>query len=159
MAVGWWQLVGDNWLVVIGGWQVVGGSWLVASGGDPRDVRAYIRPLGEHQALRLPCQVTAHTAAAKHRAPGRTRPRGRRAPSAAPAAQITHTQRPRSTNHTHAAPHGPPGRTSDPLESTQMMRLPRKSHPRSRGGDPRSTRAYIRPLGERQDNWLVTIGW
>ena len=33
MAVGWWQLVDDNWLVAIGWWQLVGGNCLVTVGG------------------------------------------------------------------------------------------------------------------------------
>ena len=145
VAIGWWQLVGDNWLVASCWWQLVGGKWR-----RPTDVRAYIRPL--ESTKRCACHANhTHTAAAKHRAPGRTS-RGRRAPSAAPAAQITHTQRPRSTNHTHAAPHDHQGvhptrwRAPNDAPATQITPAQQRR--------PRSTRAYIRPLENAK-----TIGW
>ena len=104
-------------------------------GGDPRDARAYIRPLG-----------SAHCATPATQK--RRRPKGRHCPT--PATQKR--RRPKRRQGVHPTPwqctlshachakeaetQGTPGRTSDPL-----------AVPRKRGGDPRDARAYIRPLG------------
>ena len=94
-------------------------------GGDPRDARAYIRPLG-----------SAHCATPATQK--RRRPKGRQGVHPTPwQCTLCHAC------HAKAAEtQGTPGRTSDPLAVHIVPRLPRKS-----GGDPRDARAYIRPLG------------
>ena len=94
-------------------------------GGDPRDARAYIRPLG-----------SAHCATPATQK--RRRPKGRQGVHPTPwQCTLCHAC------HAKAAEtQGTPGRTSDPLAVHIVPRLPRK-----RGGDPRDARAYIRPLG------------
>ena len=116
----------------------------------PRDARAYIRPLAEHQVPHLPRHPTAC-----------------RAPSAAPA-----TQKPRQSG----GDQGTPGRTSDRLQSTKCRTChairPLAEETKGRQGvhptacrapsaapatpsdrlqsRPRDARAYIRPLAEHQ---------
>ena len=111
------------------------------SSGDQGTARAYIGPLAEHQVLRLPRQ--SHRQSSVHRTPCR-------APSAAPV-----TQKPPAEDQ------GTPGRTSDTLQSTkccachatlaehQVLCLPRKNPPAEQRR-PRDARAYIRPLAEHQ---------
>ena len=95
------------------------------SGGDPRDARAYIRPLG--------CSHCATPAMQKRR-----RPKGRQGVHPTPwQCTLCH-----ACHAKEAETQGTPGRTSDPLAVHIVPRLPRKS-----GGDPRDARAYIRPLG------------
>ena len=94
-------------------------------GGDPRDARAYIRPLG-----------SAHCATPATQK--RRRPKGRQGVHPTPwQCRLCH-----ACHAKEAEPQGTPGRTSDPLAVHIVPRLPRK-----RGGDPRDARAYIRPLG------------
>ena len=94
-------------------------------GGDPRDARAYIRPLG--------CSHCATPATQKRR-----RPKGRQGVHPTPwQCTLCH-----ACHAKEAETQGTPGRTSDPLAVHIVPRLPRK-----RGGDPRDARAYIRPLG------------
>ena len=91
-------------------------------GGDPRDARAYIRPLGS----------------ATHPLAKRRRPKGRQGVHPTPwQCTLSH-----ACHAKEAKTQGTPGRTSDPLAMHIVPRLPRK-----RGGDPRDARAYIRPLG------------
>ena len=93
----------------------------------PRDARAYIRPLAEHQMLRLPRK--------KQR-----RPRDARA-----------YIRPLAEHQMLRLPRKKQRRPRDarayirPLAEHQMLRLPRKKQRR-----PRDARAYIRPLAEHQ---------
>ena len=95
------------------------------SGGDPRDARAYIRPLG-----------SAHCATPATQK--RRRPKGRQGIHPTPwQCTLCH-----ACHAKEAETQGTPGRTSDPLAVHIVPRLPRK-----RGGDPRDARAYIRPLG------------
>ena len=95
------------------------------SGGDPRDARAYIRPLG-----------SAHCATPATQK--RRRPKGRQGVHPTPwQCTLCH-----ACHAKEAETQGTPGRTSDPLAVHIVPRLPRK-----RGGDPRDARAYIRPLG------------
>ena len=119
-------------------------------GGDPRDARAYIRPLGS---AHCPTPATQK----------RRRPKGRQGVHPTPwQCTLCHAcherRRPKGRQGVHPTPwqctlchachakeaetQGTPGRTSDPLEVHIVPRLPRK-----RGGDPRDARAYIRPLG------------
>ena len=94
-------------------------------GGDPRDARAYIRPLG-----------SAHCATPATQK--RRRPKGRQGVHPTPwQCTLCH-----ACHAKEAETQGTPGRTSDPLAVHIVPRLPRK-----RGGDPRDARAYIRPLG------------
>ena len=94
-------------------------------GGDPRDARAYIRPLG-----------SAHCATPATQK--RRRPKGRQGVHPTPwQCTLCH-----ACHAKEAETQGTPGRTSDPLAVQIVPRLPRK-----RGGDPRDARAYIRPLG------------
>ena len=94
-------------------------------GGDPRDARAYIRPLG-----------SAHCATPATQK--RRRPKGRQGVHPTPwECTLCH-----ACHAKEAETQGTPGRTSDPLGVHIVPRLPRK-----RGGDPRDARAYIRPLG------------
>ena len=94
-------------------------------GGDPRDARAYIRPLG-----------SAHCATPATQK--RRRPKGRQGVHPTPwQCTLSH-----ACHAKEAETQGTPGRTSDPLAVQIVPRLPRK-----RGGDPRDARAYIRPLG------------
>ena len=94
-------------------------------GGDPRDARAYIRPLG-----------SAHCATPATQK--RRRPKGRQGIHPTPwQCTLSH-----ACHAKEAETQGTPGRTSDPLAVQIVPRLPRK-----RGGDPRDARAYIRPLG------------
>ena len=94
-------------------------------GGDPRDARAYIRPLG-----------SAHCATPATQK--RRRPKGRQGVHPTPwQCTLCH-----ACHANEAETQGTPGRTSDPLAVHIVPRLPRK-----RGGDPRDARAYIRPLG------------
>ena len=117
--------------------------------GNPRDARAYIRPLGSAH-----CATPAHAKEAETQGtPGRTSdplavhivPRKRAETQGTPG----RTSGPLGSAHcatpahaTEAETQGTPGRTSDPLAMHIVPRLPRK-----RGGDPRDARAYIRPLG------------
>ena len=95
------------------------------SGGDPRDARAYIRPLG---GAHCPTPATQK----------RRRPKGRQGVHPTPwRCTLSH-----ACHAKGAETQGTPGRTSDPLAVHIVPRLPRK-----RGGDPRDARAYIRPLG------------
>ena len=94
-------------------------------GGDPRDARAYIRPLGN---AHCPTPATQK----------RQRPKGRQGVHPTPwQCTLSH-----AWHAKEAETQGTPGRTSDPLARHIVPRLPRK-----RGGDPRDARAYIRPLG------------
>ena len=94
-------------------------------GGDPRDARAYIRPLGS---AHCPTPATQK----------RRRPKGRQGVHPTPwQCTLSH-----ACHAKEAETQGTPGRTSDPLAAHIVPRLPRKS-----GGDPRDARAYIRPLG------------
>ena len=94
-------------------------------GGDPRDARAYIRPLG-----------SAHCATPATQK--KRRPKGRQGVHPTPwQCALCH-----ACHAKEAETQGTPGRTSDPLAVHIVPRLPRK-----RGGDPRDARAYIRPLG------------
>ena len=94
-------------------------------GGDPRDARAYIRPLGSAD-----CATPATQK--------RRRPKGRQGVHPTPwQCTLSH-----ACHANEAETQGTPGRTSDPLAVQIVPRLPRK-----RGGDPRDARAYIRPLG------------
>ena len=94
-------------------------------GGDPRDARAYIRPLGSAH-----CPTPATQT--------RRRPKGRQGVHPTPwQCTLSH-----ACHAKEAETQGTPGRTSDPLAVQIVPRLPRK-----RGGDPRDARAYIRPLG------------
>ena len=94
-------------------------------GGDPRDARAYIRPLGS---AHCPTPATQK----------RRRPKGRQGVHPTPwQCTLSH-----ACHAKEAETQGTPGRTSDPLAVHIVPRLPRK-----RGGDPRDARAYIRPLG------------
>ena len=116
----------------------------------PRDSRAYIRPLADHQVLRLPRKSHRQRSGDQVR-PGRTsyplqstkcrachakvHPTPCRAPSAAPATQKTpaERQRPRDARA-----------YIRPLAGHQVPRLPRKSHGQSNGDQG------IRPLAEHQ---------
>ena len=120
-------------------------------GGDPRDARAYIRPLGS---AHCPTPATQK----------RRRPKGRQGVHPTPwQCTLCH-----ACHAKEAETRGTPGRTSDPLAMHIVPRLPRKRDgdprelgrtsdplavhivprlPRKRGGDPRDARAYIRPLG------------
>ena len=121
-------------------------------GGDPRDARAYIRPLGS---AHCPTPATQK----------RRRPKGRQGVHPTPwQCTLCH-----ACHAKEAETQGTPGRTSDPLAAHIVTRLPRKRGgetqgtpgrtsdplavhivprlPRKRGGDPRDARAYIRPLG------------
>ena len=94
-------------------------------GGDPRDARAYIRPLGS---AHCPTPATQK----------RRRPKGRQGVHPTPwQCKWFH-----ACHAKEAETQGTPGRTSDPLAVHIVPRLPRKS-----GEDPRDARAYIRPLG------------
>ena len=94
-------------------------------GGDPRDARAYIRPLGNAHCPKSATQK-------------RRRPKGRQGVHPTPwQCTLSH-----ACHAKEAESQGTPGRTSDPLAMHIVPRLPRK-----RGGDPRDARAYIRPLG------------
>ena len=94
-------------------------------GGDPRDARAYIRPLG-----------SAHCATPATQK--RRRPKGRQGVHPSPwQCTLCH-----ACHAKEAETQGTPGRTSEPLAVHIVPRLPRK-----RGGDPRDARAYIRALG------------
>ena len=94
-------------------------------GGDPRDARAYIRPLG-----------SAHCATPATQK--KRRPKGRQGVHPSPwQCTLSH-----ACHAKEAETQGTPGRTSDPLAAHIVPRLPRK-----RGGDPRDARAHIRPLG------------
>ena len=94
-------------------------------GGDPRDARAYIRPLGNAHCLTPATQK-------------RRRPKGRQGVHLTPW-QCTFSH---ACHAKEAETQGTPGRTSDPLAMHIVPRLPRK-----RSGDPRDARACIRPLG------------
>ena len=95
-------------------------------GGDPRDARACIRPLGN---AHCPTPATQK----------RRRPKGRQGVHPTPwQCTLSH-----ACHAKEAETQGTPGRTSDPLAMHIVPRLPRK-----RGGDPRDARAYIRPLGK-----------
>ena len=94
-------------------------------GGDPRDARAYIRPLGSAH-----CPTPATQT--------RRRPKGRQGVHPTPwQCTLSHT-----CHAKEAETQGTPTHTSDPLAVQIVPRLPRK-----RGGEPRDARAYIRPLG------------
>ena len=94
-------------------------------GGDPRDARAYIRPLGN---AHCPTPATQK----------RRRPKGRQGVHPTPwQCTLSH-----ACHAKEAENQGTPGRTSDPLAMHIGPRLPGK-----RGGDPRDAWAYIRPLG------------
>ena len=96
--------------------------------GDPRDARAYIRPLG-----------SAHCATPATQK--RRRPKGRQAVHPTPwQCTLSH-----ACHAKEAETQGTPGRTSDPLAVHIVPRLPLK-----RGGDPRDARAYIRPAKEAE---------
>ena len=92
-------------------------------GGAPRDVGAYIRPLGN---AHCPTPATQK----------RRSPKGRQGVHQTPW-QCT---LPHACHAKEAEPQGTPGRTSDPLAMHIVPRLPRK-----RGGAPRDARAYIQP--------------
>ena len=104
-------------------------------GGDPRDARAYIRPLRDARAYIRPLGSAHCPTPATQK---RRRPKGRQGVHPTPwLLTLCHAC------HAKAAEtQGTPGRTSDPLAVHIVPRLPRKS-----GGDPRDARAYIRPLG------------
>ena len=132
-------------------------------GGDPRDARAYIRPLG---GARCPTPATQKRRRAKGRLPRKSGgdPRDARAyirplgGAHCPTPATQTRRRPKGRQGVHPTPwrctlshachakeaetQGTPGRTSDPLAAHIVPRLPHKS-----GGDPRDARAYIRPLG------------
>ena len=129
----------------------------------PRDARAYIRPLAEHQVLRLPRK--SH------------RPRDARA-YIQPLAEHQVLRLPRKSHRQSSGDQGTPGRTSDPLQSTKCCACHAKAtgraaetkgrqgvHPTPCGAPsaapatqkppaeqrrPRDARAYIRPLAEHQ---------
>ena len=88
-------------------------------GGDPRDARAYIRPLGNAH-----CPTPARQK--------RRRPKGRQGVHPTPwQCTLSHTSHAKETET-----QGTPGRTSDPLAMHTAPRLPGK-----RGGDSRDARA------------------
>ena len=102
-------------------------------GGDPRDARAYIRPLGN---AHCPTPATQK----RRRPKGRqgVRPKGRQGVHPTPwQCTLSH-----ACHAKEAETQGTPRRASDPLAMHIVPRLPRK-----RGGDPRDARACIRPLG------------
>ena len=112
VAVCWWQLAGGSLLVALGWWQLVGGNWLVAigwfvGGNWLRQLVGWQARSGRrrHQALRLPRKSQQHSGTHEHQGDARAyiRPPWR-APSAAPATQITAAQRrrPTSTRACHA---------------------------------------------------------
>ena len=126
-----------------------------------------------------PRRPTDATAYIQGGARARIRPHGEHQ-RAAPATQITAAQRRRPSNA--RATRAKPGRTSDPLENTKVLHLPRKSQRRSgdpatpgRASDPME-RDWLLAIGGWQlvggnwlvtiggwqlvdDNWLMTIGW
>ena len=133
----------------------------------PRDARAYIRPLAEHQVPCLP-RKSHRQSGGDQGTPGRTsdplqstKCRACR-PSAAPATQKPPETKERQGVHPTPcrAPSAAPATQSPaaerrrprdarayirPLAEHQVPRLPRKSHRR-----PRDARAYIQPLAEHQ---------
>ena len=99
--------------------------WQRKRGGDPRDTRAYIRPLGN---AHCPTPATQK----------RRRPQGRQGVHPTPwQCTLSH-----ACHAKEAETKGRQGVHPTPWQCTLSPRLPR-----TRGGDPRDARAYIRPLG------------
>ena len=108
----------------------------------PRDTRAYIRPLAEHQVLRLP-RITYRQSGADERG----RPRDARA-YIRPLAEQQVLRLPRKKQRTKGA-----RAYIRRLAEHQVRRLPRITYRQSGAderGRPRDARAYIRPLAEQQ---------